>query len=172
MKRADVLAYLRDRCHEVGECLVWRLATNGAGHPVASIGGRRSIPVRRWAWEAWNGKKAGDLMVVSNCGTLRCVHPACSEALTSTGVNRAIAARGGMSTPAVRMARTRNGRKVSPLTMDDARAIRARRADGQTLAKIAEDYPVSMDTISKICNGKRWVDHQANPFGQLLKAAA
>ena len=174
MKKPQILEYLTQRSDEIGECLVWTGATNSAGHPVASIGGRRAIPVRRWAWEAWHGIEAGELRVVTQCGTLRCVHPACSLAMTVTGVNRRIAARGGMSTPAARMARTRNGRKQSPLTMDDARAIRALRDEGKTLAAIAQAYPVSVDTIGRICRGMRWVDHQnnPNPFAQLLKIAA
>lgn len=172
MTRDDVEKYLKVRTIEEGGCWIWQLACTGAGHPVASIGGRRALSVRRWAWEQWHGREAGDRRIVPTCRNPKCVNPQHAQAMTPGDVNRWLAANGRMSTAAVRISRARNAQKRSPLTIEDVRAIRARRAAGETLEQIRSDYPVSLDAIGRICRCRTWIDHAANPFAQLVRIAA
>ena len=165
---AAVMAYLEPRCVEDGDCLLWQLACNGAGNPVASLEGRRSVPVRRWVWQGLNPGRilTGELRVVPSCGNALCM--AHLQALTPSAVNRAIAARGGFSTPAFRKARRDAGRAQGKLTLADARMIRHRRwVLGETLTAIKPDYPVSLSVLSHICRGEAWPDPAGNPFAGL-----
>lgn len=167
MNRAQVETYLKARSVEVGDCWAWQCSCTGEGHPVASIGGKRSIAVRRWAWQHWHRKDPGRDRIVLTCGTPKCVNPEHLQRMTPSELNRWLGKMGRMSTPAARIARARNAQRASPLTMEDARAIRARRAAGEKLVEIAKDYPVGLEAISRICLGKSWVDYQANPWARL-----
>jgi hypothetical protein len=154
----DLLTYLRARTIEEGECWLWQRATTGEGHPVASIGGRRSIPVRRWAWGVWHGAEPGDRRIVCRCAEPRCVWPGHLEAVTPSGMNRWLVKHGRMSTPAVAAARREIARRASPLTQADVIEIRRRRAAGEKLREIAPDFPVGYNQISKICRYEAWAE--------------
>ncbi len=167
MTRAAALAFLLPRCDEDAGCLMWRRAVNSGGAPVASIAGVRSRPVRRWVWACVHGSDPGELRVVPSCGHARCLSPGCLVAVVPGMVNAAIADRGGMRTPARRAACRRAGRTLSPLSLADVRAIRARRAAGEKLAAIADDYRVHLSAVSRICRGESWHD-PANPFNGLM----
>ena len=165
-----VLAYLAPRTIEEGDCLLWQLATNSAGAPVASIEGQRSRPVRRWVWAKTHGRDAGPLRLLPTCGHSLCVAPGHQKAVTPAAVNVAIGARGGFSTPAFKRARRRAGRSQSDLTLADVRVIRHRRlVNGEILRTIADDYPVSISTLSRICRGEDWPDPEGNVFSGLMR---
>lgn len=164
MSLSRVLAYLAPRTTEDGDCLLWNLACNSDGAPVASIDGVRSRPVRRWVHETIHGP-AEALRVVPTCGHKRCVAPWHAEAITPGMVNVVIADRGGFGTAAFRAARRKAGRAKAKITLSCARRIRHRRlVGGETLQSIRRDYPLSLSVLSKICRGEAWPDPHGNPF--------
>lgn len=166
----QVRAFLAPRTEQLGDCLLWTKATNSAGAPVASIEGVRARAVRRWVWECFHpGYVLGVRRIVPICGDSLCLEPGHQASRSPSDVNKMIAARGGFSTVARRVACRRSGRALSPLTIDDVRAIRARRAGGEKLASITADYPVDLSAIARICRGESWHD-AANPFAGLLAA--
>ena len=170
MTRAAALSFLAPRCDEEGSCLIWRRAVNSGGSPVASIDGKSSRSVRRWVFERLHGPAGADMAVVPTCDNPLCVEPRHAEAVTRSMVNVLIADRGGMRTPAARRARRINGRTQSPLTIEDVRAIRRRKAGGETLVSMRADYPVSLAVLSKICRHESWPDPAANPFSGMMPA--
>lgn len=157
--REDVETYLRARSVEdpITGCWCWSRGLNGQGNPSASIGGKRSIMVRRWAWQKVNGP-AGKRRVVSTCGRTICVNLEHLAALTPTQVNRMMAKQGRFSTPAFRNARREAARKKSKLTVESVAKIRTRRAEGATLKVIAKEFGVHWSRVSKICKGEAWAD--------------
>lgn len=165
--RAQVETFLQPRVVEDGDCWVWQRSCTGTGHPVASIGGRRSIAVRRWAWEAWHGRSAGVLRVLCTCAHPQCVNPAHLAAVEPATMNHWLASRGRFSTHAVRMARRAVGRASSPLTEADVIEIRRRRNAGELLREIAADYPVGPERISVICRYESWAE-VGNPWAGLI----
>jgi hypothetical protein len=165
----EIRAFLASRTTACGDCLLWTMATNSAGAPVASIEGVRSRPARRWVWESLNGP-AGTKRLMPTCGRPLCLEPSHQTALEPSDINRAIAARGGFQTPAFRRARREAGRARGKLTLADARMIRHRRlVQGETLVAIRRDYPVSLSVLSHICRGEAWPDPQGNPFEGLMR---
>lgn len=157
--REDVETYLRARSVEdpITGCWCWSLSVNGVGMPSASIGGKRSVPVRRWAWQKVNGP-AGKRRVVSTCGHVTCVNLEHLAALTASQVNRMMSRQGRFVTTAFRHARREAGRKNSKLSVESVAKIRQRRAEGATLKVIAKEFDVHFSAVSKICRGESWAD--------------
>lgn len=168
---ADPIAYLQARAVEdTHGCWLWRLAVNSAGHPVATIDGKFSRLVRRWAWDRLHSRQSrlreADRVLMS-CASDRCVNPAHFIRSKPADVNAAIAARGGFSTPARRAAARRSGAATSPIADADIPVIRARAAV-ETLAAIAADYGVHISTVSRICRHESRPD-PGNPYLQLMR---
>ncbi len=166
-----VLAFLAPRTVEEGDCLLWTKAVNSSAHPVASIDGQRSIPVRRWVFVQLNGAVPASKRVVARCGHPRCVAPGCTIAVTPSGVNQRIAARGGFST-AQRLIAVRRAARLacSPLVEADIPKIIERRfVHEEKLESIAADYPVGISTISRICRGESWSGVVNRHFEGLLR---
>lgn len=160
--------YLRQRCTEEGDCLLWSGATNSSGHPVASVDGERSRSLRRWIWQCMRpGVVIGRRRAMSSCDHPLCVQPDHVIALMPSEVMRRAGARGAMRTPAFRRACQLRGRMSSSLTLVDVRAIRGRRVAGETLKAIAADYRIHLSTVHRICRGESWPD-PANPFAGLM----
>lgn len=167
------LGDIKLRCHcEPGGCWEWAGAMTGSGSPSASIGGKRSVNVRRWVLERSMGEPLGARRAVAVCGNARCVNPAHLQAMTAHEFNMWLSSRGRLSTVAVRLSRAKNARKRSPLTVEDVRRIRAMRAEGLSLRKISQHVPASIETISRITRGVSWVESHSDPFGQLMRLAA
>lgn len=164
---AAISGYLGPRATEEGDCLLWNLARNSEGVPVASIEGIRSRPVRRWVWETIHGP-AGSRRIIPSCGNPSCVAPSHCIALSPSGVNLAIAKRGGYRSAAFRRAAQKRGRSTSPLDLPAVREIRRLRwAEGQRLSRIREAFPdVSISVLSRICRGESWHD-PADPWAGL-----
>lgn len=166
--RESVDAYLASRTTEEGNCLLWDLACNSAGAPVATIAGVRSRPVRRWVWEALHGP-AGTRRVIPSCDNPQCVAPEHAVAVSPSGVNFATARRGGYRSPKFRRASQIKGRAGSELNLEVVREIRRKHwQEGMTLTSIHAEYPAaSVAVLSRICRGESWAD-PADPWANLM----
>lgn len=160
--RNEVLAYLRPRTVEVGDCLIWTRAKSSSGAPVATIGGARSINIRRWVVEQCHGEIPTGWSVRSHCGHKCCVHPDHLAALPWRDHVQRLHRDGAYDTPACRARQVRKARAEAKLTLDLAREVRALRAQGATLKSIAGRVGVNPTTISRICRGIYWADTVPN----------
>ena len=156
-------------CHEDGDCLIWDGGLTGHGYPSANINGGRSASgarssnVRRWVL-AQHGIDLTDKRVISICHNTRCLNHEHLSAMTPKAATTWVGKQGLLSTPQVKRARTNSARArpATKMTMDKARFMRARRAEGQTLTALAAEFGVSPDTAWKITRGLSWREHVAN----------
>lgn len=156
MKRADVVAWLEQRVRADEDCLLWVMAVNGAGTPVASVDGLRARNVRRWLYEQLVGPLDAQEKVLPKCRNRRCLARQHFAVLVPAQVNALISAEGGYNTPARVLAQQRVGRSCSPNTMADAERARQLRAEGKVLREIAEATGMSLSVTSRVCRGERW----------------
>lgn len=114
-------------------CFIWQGAFV-KGYPETWHNGRPAY-AHRVAYEAAHGP-LGELTVHHLCGQPDCVNPAHLQALSREDHN--------------------GGEGHGKLCRDDAEAIRARVADGETQKAIATEYGVSRALVSLIVRGQRW----------------
>lgn len=68
---------IRQRCDEIGECLIWRLSVDECGRPVARIGDQ-SLSVRKYVYELEGKTIRAHHFAIPRCGDKRCLsHLAC-----------------------------------------------------------------------------------------------
>jgi hypothetical protein len=117
-----------------------------------SINGRgRCRFVHRLVYEAFHGKLGPGLVVNHKDGDKSNARLNNLEAMTpSENIKHAFRVLGRRPT----------GQKLS---LEQAREIRQRRADGQSLKTLAEHFEVTLSTISQIVQGKRW-KHAGGPL--------
>lgn len=166
MKRADVITWLEARARQEDGCLVWTMAINSNGHPVASVDGVRARNVRRWLHEQLVGPIDVPLKLVPTCRNLRCVERRHFALLLPGQVNDLLVAEGRYDTPARLAASQKAGRTNSRNTMADARRAREMRADGATLSEISVAVGFSVSVASRVCRGEVWrqVSRAASAF--------
>jgi len=166
MTKEEFHIWLAARTTKDGDCLMWTGALNSAGFPVASVAGKSAISVRRFVAKMNDRQVVRGIVVVTDCNRTTCLnieHLRCvtlskkTELSWSRGlINRSVASANG----------SKHGQKMSKLNWELVRQMRARRADGETVTKLAADYGVGISTVSAICLHQRWVD--VGPFSQLL----
>lgn len=164
--RETLREWLMERTEEDGDCWLWRRSLNSGGVPVATVNGMKSKTVRSLVFALQGGDSTGLCVIPLRCSDPLCVRPEHQVAVTRAQCNAWLGELGRFSTVRSRTVHAEAGRKRSRLTMADAKAIRAMRARDMTLAQIAEHWPVSTGTISKICRGERWRDY-GDPMTQL-----
>jgi hypothetical protein len=122
----------------------------------------------------WNARNAGKqvtvkTVVVNTCNRLRCVNPDHLSAVSHSAKTKLAWNRGLVNETVFRANHARSAQSRSKLSWDEVRAIRARNANGESMASLAREYGVWVSAISSICNHQRWVD--AGPFAQLVGRA-
>lgn len=162
----DLAKYLKARTVEDGDCLVWQLATNPSGQPIAMFNNKVKS-VRRHVWEVAHNVPASKLRIVPKCRNPKCVNADHALALTTTRFNTWIAEGGSLQSPTARASRAANARTTSPLNIQQVREIRRRYAEGKTQTALGKEFGVSTSTISLICLNKSWPDPLADPFSQM-----
>lgn len=151
----EVMAWLEQRVRADGECLVWVGCTNSAGHPTASLEGRKSVAVRPWLWSKLKRPLQNGRRLVVRCDNLQCLNLAHARPLWTSQINREIAARGGYTTPARQVAARRNGSAASPYGDEIVERVRELRAAGHTLEQIEQATGVPLTTASRWCRLER-----------------
>jgi len=157
-----VLAVLREKTVEEGDCLIWTAAMS------KTVGGRRPQPVvwldgevrpvRRLAYVAHGHELFAHWRVCTDCGDYRCVADAhlCRKSHSASLL--------GHPKSAVTAARIAAAKQAaSPLNWDLVRAIRASDRSNQSLAA---EMGVNPDTIGQVRRHVTWREI-ASPFAGL-----
>lgn len=160
------MAWIKARCVEDGDCLLWDRSCDRTGVPRVSVKDgtkTKTYQVRRIVWALKTGEPVrNDVRVTVTCGNKRCV---CHlEAIEPGEVVRRTAQRAD-----VKRRRILNGlrsRERAKLDMDKARAIREA---NKTIAELAQEFGVGETTISRIRRGVAWQELQS-PFASMFAA--
>jgi hypothetical protein len=148
---------LRDRCEDVGECLIWKQAVNGQGYPQAFIDGKGGVMVRRWVFTHLLGREIPARSVVtSTCGDSRCCAPAHMKAVTYSKRLSMTYAQGRRNAVLESHKRLDRRRELGTvwLTIEKAREIRAR--SSERVEDLAKEYGVKDRHIRSIWSGTAW----------------
>lgn len=162
----ELLSRVHARCEECGDCLRWKGATNGKGHPKVAWTddrGRTHISARRVVWSAVNGPIPKGKLVTVSCQTPDCLNP---EHLVLT--TKKAAATQGNANSVVRLKRqassaATNRAKLGKITIEIAREIRSSERSGVDWAR---ELNCSPSLVSHVRRNLSWVEH-ASPFNGL-----
>ncbi len=139
-------------------CWLWtHLSTNGYGYgQIWSNGYNRLLLAHRVSWELHHGPIPEGMSVLHHCDVPRCVNPA------HLFLGHQIDNMNDMR----RKKRGHDGYRVKPdngvknvnakLTDADIPVIRSRRANGESLGRIAKDYRVWKQTIHQVVTRSPW----------------
>lgn len=160
----EVSKYIRLRCVEEGDCLLWTGPTSETGHPNMMLAGtRRKCMVRRVIYEAKKGTIPKGRLIVTTCGNRLCLHEDHLRAVTMPEARRRAAERGEYRNPLAALKRTATLRRNSRYDEETIRRIR----DAPT-AKVAHlETGASLAYVYAIRHGQRRAP-LASPFQGLL----
>lgn len=180
IRNKELIAMLRNRTVEVGDCYIWQQGVTGGGAPVM-WDGSRVIYARRMAYSLHTGMtmaKLDGLYVWQTCGNMRCISPHCWGMGTRGDMTKAMAALGRLKIGPQRAAKIAIKARIHsgrfPGGMEQVRQIRDRIGRGERARDIAKEFGVHPTTISKIVAGVTWREQVAGSsvFNQLTKVAA
>lgn len=159
--------WIRARCKEDGDCLLWRLGVKDSGRPTYRaklVDGRRpSIQIARKWWELTRGPIPKGRCVTVTCGNPRCLEHL--ELVTRSEVNSRLWQNAATRAKKTR-ALTESGKRRAKLDMEKARYIRESNA---TLKEVAQELGISFQLASRVRRGIAWKE-QASPFAGLFAA--
>ena len=167
MTQEEFSEWLAARTREDGNCLVWTKATNSGAQPVASIDGKAAQSVRRFVVRMSGRPINARQVVILSCANNLCVnHEHMRVGLHSTAMKLAWT-RGAFNQP-LRQSKSRQAAQAnSKLSMEVARDIRLRCANGESKAALASEYAIWPSTVYAIVNHERWAD-TGGFFDQLM----
>jgi len=160
----DLVAHVRDRCIEVGDCWEWQGAMQSCGStPVIRIK-QKTTSVRRLLLQA-AGVNVHGRVCTYKCGNELCVNPEHLEAIGRKKLSKRVADSTKYTASVMRKVKlAKKARQRGKLTPELVAEIK--QAEG-TQRQIAARYGISQATVSCIRRGATWRDY-ANPFTQLL----
>jgi len=148
------MADVENRCTPYGDCLLWNLCMNSAGHAVASICGKSWL-VRRYIFTELIGKRlrSCDRLTV-RCKESRCMAPGCLVVKNTSQILKAAYAEIMKDDGQLRK-RQRFAQKAgfAKLDLETAQSIRAR---GLTLKEVMREFNLSDTSARQILNGNSW----------------
>lgn len=156
------------KCDEVGDCLIWKGATNSRGVPSMSVDGR-PISVRLWiARNVLQLDLSGGLIVTCSCLDQRCVAQGHVIGVKRAVVQKMWSDHLQYSTHPARRAKlaaaARKRSKNSPELIQKIRDAEGRQID------IAQRLGVSQHLVSRVKRRRIWNDYAGNPWLGLLPA--
>lgn len=153
-RRPWSLDRLRDRCDEIGNCLLWRETVNSAGYPCASIDGKATM-VRMWVYTGLMGKQLlGGRQVTARCFNKRCCSPLCLFSATRKEILKRAYVQ-IMADPEEARKRQQFSVTNGFAKLDQERADEIRLSD-LTAKELAAMHKVSSHTIYQIRAGKSY----------------
>lgn len=167
MTQEEFSKWLSERTREDGACLVWTKATNSSSQPVAFIDGKAAQSVRRFVVRMSGRPIHARQVVIVTCANSLCVNQEhLRVGLHSTAMKLAWT-RGAFNQP-LRQSKGRQAAQAkSKLSMEAARDIRLRCANGESKAALAREYAIWPSTVYAIVNHERWAD-TGGFFDQLM----
>lgn len=141
-------------CSDGDACWEWMGHRNDKGYGLIWIGPASGgcTMAHRAAWESANGPIPDGLCALHRCDNPSCCNPAHLFVGTIADNNADRDAKGRQRTRGLPGESNPN----AILTEGDVVEIKARRAEGESLAVIARDFPVSKQTIWMIVRGHKW----------------
>lgn len=159
---AKVLAAIRERTIEEGDCLLWTGGcSRGTGsnrpQPALWIGGKVQ-PLRRLAYVAYGKELLVHRRVSTTCGNDKCL---CEDHLKEKSHSESLV--GHRKSP-VTVARIAAAKQAAGVL--DWEKVRAIRASEKSNVELGREYSVHHETISKVRAHKMWRE-TSNPFNGL-----
>lgn len=160
----NVGAYIRMRCVEEGDCLIWQGARSDSGQPCMHHNGKTRAMVRRVLYAEVNGVEIpDDRCVITTCGQRLCLNPKHLKEVSRGEVRTHAAKLGAYKSAARVLKRTATLRKKSHITDEVVARIRG----AKTAREAHEQTGVSLPYVYQIRDGVRRVP-LGNPFAGLL----
>lgn len=131
---------LNHTVQEVTGCWIWGGKLNGSGYATTTRN-RKTVRLARWLYERTFGALPSSLHVDHLCRNRACINPYHLRAITPQENQRA--------SPTLKL----NPRKV--------RAIRERRANGESPYLLAKEFGIGRSYVWEIVTRKRWSDIDA-----------
>ena len=128
-----------------GECWLWTGARTSDGYGVMGVG-RKQFRAHRLSYQEFKGEIPLGMQVCHSCDVPLCVNPDHLFVGTPQQNTDDMIAKGRR--PVILPRRTMK------LTTSDHHRIKELRESGMTLAEIAWQYDVVIQTISAVCNGR------------------
>jgi hypothetical protein len=155
--------WIRLRCTEDGDCLLWKLGVSATKRPIykplQDDGRRPTVQIARKWWEATRGP-----IPKGKCVTYTCGNPRCIEHLELITKGEAI--RRAWKRPDYHAKRTQavttTARKRGKLDLEKARYIRNSPA---TLMEVAAELGICFQLASRVRRGEAWKER--SPFAGL-----
>lgn len=152
------LEYIKARCRvdERTECWVWANCTQANGYGRIRHGGR-TYYAHRLAYELANGPIKRGQDIRATCENLACCNPAHRAAGSRAATVKASREAGRQSCGLAHSVKVTPGaRAAGKLTMEKARDIRRRKAEGETAEEMAALYGVDVTTVRKVLAHQTW----------------
>ncbi len=129
------------RVNELTGCHIWSRFKDKDGYGIFRIDGR-SVRAHIFYYEQKYGPVPDGLELDHKCERRDCVNPDHMEAVTHAE-------------------NVRRGGRVSYMTMEKAREVRARKAQGQTHKQIAEEMQIGFSLVGQIVTNRCWRELEA-----------
>lgn len=156
-----LMARIRARCHEDGDCLIWEGAANNRG-PIFTVD-KKEQSVRRAAWEAKHGVEFPKGKLARRCTeSVMCVNPSHIVPVTRAQITKHVMdAKPAM----VKYAERVKGHRARGLKFGDD-AVRDIRTSGDHWSVLMERHGCSRTYVFMLRRGQYRKD-QSNPFAGL-----
>jgi hypothetical protein len=160
------IEYIKNRCHEDGDCWIWNLGVTSNGTPTCHPPGEKQLSARRYLAMGMGLKIAGKL-VTSKCCNKLCMapdHVLCTDRKTLGHMTHA---HSGYASQPARCKKISDSKraKFAKLTLEQVEHLR--HGPGMVKDRV-EELGISRATASRIRAGIGWKDY-TSPFAGLIR---